>query len=127
MKSSSHEYDLSAASWHKSSYSGASGGNCLEVAQDFPGAATWRKSTFSGGDGGDCLEVAQDFSGAAAWRKSTHSDASGGNCLEVADGLTGIVPVRDSKTPHAPALAFQAATWSAFVTDIKATGQRRPV
>ncbi|MEU7278929.1 DUF397 domain-containing protein [Streptomyces sp. NPDC045431] len=37
--------------WRKSSYSGGSGGDCLEV-------ATWRKSTHSGGDGGNCLEVA---------------------------------------------------------------------
>jgi hypothetical protein len=46
-----YEYDLSTAIWHKSSYSGASGGDCLEV-------ATWRKSTYSGGEGGNCLEVA---------------------------------------------------------------------
>lgn len=26
------EYDLDSATWHKSSYSGGSGGNCLEVA-----------------------------------------------------------------------------------------------
>ncbi|MFG2553227.1 DUF397 domain-containing protein [Streptomyces sp. NPDC048581] len=45
------DYDLSTATWHKSSYSGGSGGDCLEVAR-------WRKSTYSGGDGGDCLEVA---------------------------------------------------------------------
>lgn len=51
MKISSSDYDLSTAMWHKSSYSDASGGNCLEI-------ATWRKSTYSGGDGGDCLEVA---------------------------------------------------------------------
>ncbi|MFM9554014.1 protein of unknown function [Streptomyces sp. cf124] len=25
------EYDLGSATWHKSSYSGGSGGNCLEV------------------------------------------------------------------------------------------------
>ncbi|QNE75805.1 DUF397 domain-containing protein [Streptomyces finlayi] len=50
MKISSVEYDMSTAIWHKSSYSGGEGGNCLEV-------ATWRKSTHSGGDGGDCLEV----------------------------------------------------------------------
>jgi hypothetical protein len=36
--------------WCKSSYSDASGGNCLQVAR-------WRKSTHSGGSGGDCLEV----------------------------------------------------------------------
>ncbi|MGW5233217.1 DUF397 domain-containing protein [Streptomyces nodosus] len=45
------EYDLDAVTWHKSSYSGGSGGNCLEVSR-------WRKSTYSGGSGGDCLEVA---------------------------------------------------------------------
>lgn len=45
------DYDLSAATWHKSSYSGGSGGDCLEVAR-------WRKSTYSGGGGNDCLEVA---------------------------------------------------------------------
>ncbi|MEV5815447.1 DUF397 domain-containing protein [Streptomyces mutabilis] len=39
--------------WYKSSYSGGSGGNCLEVAR-------WRKSSHSAGDGGDCLEVAAD-------------------------------------------------------------------
>ncbi|MFF2365101.1 DUF397 domain-containing protein [Streptomyces sp. NPDC058122] len=30
--SDSPEYALSKATWHKSSYSGASGGDCLEVA-----------------------------------------------------------------------------------------------
>ncbi|MEW1724913.1 DUF397 domain-containing protein [Streptomyces sp. NPDC093109] len=121
MQSSSHEYDLSAATWHKSTYSGGSGGDCLEVARDFPGAATWHKSTYSGGDGGNCLEVARDFPGAASWRKSTYSGASGGNCLEVATGLTGIVPVRDSKTPTSPALVFRAGTWATFVNNVKAT------
>ncbi|MGW3327062.1 DUF397 domain-containing protein [Streptomyces virginiae] len=48
---STPEYDLSAVTWHKSSYSGGSGGDCLEM-------ATWRKSTHSDGTGGDCLEVA---------------------------------------------------------------------
>ncbi len=48
---STPEYDLSAAIWHKSSYSDGTGGDCLEM-------ATWRKSTRSGGDGGNCLEVA---------------------------------------------------------------------
>ncbi|KPI24012.1 protein of unknown function DUF397 [Actinobacteria bacterium OV320] len=51
MEKSTDEYDLTAATWHKSSYSGGEGGNCLEVAR-------WRKSTYSGGDGGNCLEVA---------------------------------------------------------------------
>ncbi|WP_405568655.1 DUF397 domain-containing protein [Streptomyces phaeochromogenes] len=51
MEHSTREYDLSTATWHKSSYSGGEGGNCLEVAR-------WRKSTYSGGSGGNCLEVA---------------------------------------------------------------------
>ncbi|MEJ8649933.1 DUF397 domain-containing protein [Streptomyces sp. MS1.AVA.3] len=82
----SSEYDLSTAQWHKSSYSGGDGGNCLEV---------------------------------ATWRKSTHSDGSGGNCLEVSDDHPGIVPVRDSKDPHGPALAFRAPAWTAFVEGVK--------
>ena len=49
--SSVPDYDLGSAAWHKSSYSGGSGGNCLEVAR-------WRKSTYSGGGGNNCLEVA---------------------------------------------------------------------
>ena len=51
MSNSTPEPDLRTATWHKSSYSGGSGGDCLEIAR-------WRKSTYSGGDGGDCLEVA---------------------------------------------------------------------
>lgn len=30
------EYDLSTAAWHKSSYSGGGGDDCLEVTPDFP-------------------------------------------------------------------------------------------
>ncbi|WP_172388108.1 DUF397 domain-containing protein [Streptomyces sp. MNP-20] len=48
---SNPDYDLSTAVWHKSSYSGGGGNECLEVAR-------WRKSTYSAGDGGNCLEVA---------------------------------------------------------------------
>ncbi|MEU9145290.1 DUF397 domain-containing protein [Streptomyces sp. NPDC048349] len=48
---STPENDLSAAIWHKSSYSDGTGGDCLEM-------ATWRKSTYSDGSGGNCLEVA---------------------------------------------------------------------
>ncbi|MFF4738852.1 DUF397 domain-containing protein [Streptomyces sp. NPDC001262] len=55
----------------------------------------------------------------ASWRKSSHSgigDEKGGNsCLEVADNIPGTVPVRDSKNPHGPALAFPVAAWAAFV------------
>ncbi|MFJ2832798.1 DUF397 domain-containing protein [Streptomyces sp. NPDC087263] len=37
MKRHSPEYDLSTAAWHKSSYSGGDGADCLEVAPNFPG------------------------------------------------------------------------------------------
>lgn len=61
------EYDLSAATWHKSSYSGGDGGECLEM-------ATWRKSTHSDGTGGDCLEVADGHPGIVPVRDSKVPD-----------------------------------------------------
>ncbi|WP_455356372.1 DUF397 domain-containing protein [Streptomyces sp. SYSU K217416] len=88
-----HEYDLSTARWHKSSYSNGEGGECIEVAYDFPGAARWRKSTYSNGEGGDCVEVADDF--------------------------PGVVPVRDSKNPTGPALIISASAWAAFVASVR--------
>lgn len=54
----------------------------------------------------------------ARWRKSTYSNGSGGDCLEVADGVTGVVPVRDSKNPHGPALLIRAEAWAAFVGNV---------
>ncbi|MGA5559578.1 DUF397 domain-containing protein [Streptomyces platensis] len=53
------------------------------------------------------------------WRKSTYSNPDGGACIEVSDDLPALVPVRDSKDPHGPALLFDAATWSSFVTAVK--------
>ncbi len=38
------EYDLSAATWYKSSYSGGTGDNCLEVTQAFPTVVPVRDS-----------------------------------------------------------------------------------
>ncbi len=49
------------------------------------------------------------------WRKSSHSNAQGGDCVEVADGFTGVVPVRDSKNPHRPALVVTDGAWGAFI------------
>ncbi|MFE1379048.1 DUF397 domain-containing protein [Streptomyces sp. NPDC058740] len=80
--------------------------------------ATWFKSSYSDGDGGNCVEVSYEFAG-AAWRKSSYSNGEGGNCLEVLDGIPGIVPVRDSKNPSGPALAVPAAAWSVFVAAVK--------
>ncbi|MDJ0346987.1 DUF397 domain-containing protein [Streptomyces sp. H10-C2] len=42
----------SELAWFKSSYSGAEGGDCIEVALE------WRKSSHSGSEGGQCVEVA---------------------------------------------------------------------
>lgn len=55
----------------------------------------------------------------AAWRKSSYSNGDGGECVEVADGFPGLVPVRDSKTPAGPALAFTAARWTPFVEALR--------
>lgn len=87
----------------------ASNGNDLST-------AVWRKSSYSNGTGGDCVEVAEAFPGAALWRKSSYSNGSGGDCVEVADGLVGIVPVRDSKVPHGPVLTVTAPAWTSFVS-----------
>ncbi|WP_336054822.1 DUF397 domain-containing protein [Streptomyces sp. CA2R101] len=38
--------------WFKSSYSGSSGDDCVEV------ALSWYKSSYSGGDGDSCVEIA---------------------------------------------------------------------
>ncbi|MET7873715.1 DUF397 domain-containing protein [Streptomyces cyaneofuscatus] len=56
---------------------------------------------------------------AATWRKSSYSNQDGGACLEVADDFAPVVPVRDSKNPHGPALTFAAADWSSFVAAVK--------
>ncbi|MGX1513885.1 DUF397 domain-containing protein [Streptomyces tendae] len=43
------EYDLTDARWTKSSYSNGEGGDCLEVAQDFPGVIPVRDSKVADG------------------------------------------------------------------------------
>ncbi|MER0243869.1 DUF397 domain-containing protein [Streptomyces sp. HSW2009] len=55
------------------------------------------------------------------WTKSSYSD-NGGQCVEVAANLAthGIVPVRDSKDPQGPTLAFGTTAWTAFVAGVKA-------
>ncbi|PSJ29595.1 DUF397 domain-containing protein [Streptosporangium nondiastaticum] len=52
----------------------------------------------------------------AVWAKSSYSGNGGDNCLEWAPSASpDIVPVRDSKTPGGPVLAFSPAAWAAFV------------
>ncbi|WP_155058081.1 DUF397 domain-containing protein [Streptomyces blattellae] len=55
----------------------------------------------------------------SGWRKSTYSGSEAGSCLEVLDDHLSGVPVRDSKSPHGPALVFPAPGWSSFVTALK--------
>ncbi|MER7026708.1 MULTISPECIES: DUF397 domain-containing protein [Streptomyces] len=60
------------------------------------------------------------------WFKSSYS-GNGGECIEVAANLVatrGIVPVRDSKAPHGPALSIPATAFASFVAGIK-TGEFR--
>ncbi|GLV77882.1 DUF397 domain-containing protein [Streptomyces hygroscopicus] len=55
------------------------------------------------------------------WFKSSYSD-NGGQCVEVAANLVasrGVVPVRDSKDPHGPALLFEPTAWSSFVSAVR--------
>ncbi|WP_307825966.1 DUF397 domain-containing protein [Streptomyces sp. MBT33] len=45
--------------------------------------------------------------------------------MEVADGFQeAVVPVRDSKVPHGPTLCFEAASWVAFIGELKVGGHR---
>lgn len=76
----------------------------------------WRKSSYSGSTGGDCVECT--VTGGAAWRKSSYSGTSGGECVEVADGCTASVPVRDSKNPGGPVLVIGADAWRGFVAGL---------
>ncbi|MFI9359193.1 DUF397 domain-containing protein [Streptomyces lydicus] len=55
----------------------------------------------------------------ATWRKSSYSNPDGGACIEVSDDSPALVPVRDSKNPHGPALVFPAAAWASFVGAVK--------
>ncbi|MGW2638678.1 DUF397 domain-containing protein [Streptomyces sp. NPDC001348] len=81
--------------------------------------ALWLRSSYSNGDGGECVEVASDFPGAALWRKSGYSNGDGGDCLEVADHIPGLVPVRDSKVLQGPAIVISGAAWAPFVASLK--------
>ncbi|GAA1243819.1 DUF397 domain-containing protein [Kitasatospora nipponensis] len=53
-----------------------------------------------------------------SWRKSSYS-SDGGDCIEVASGLPDLAPVRDSKNPHGPALAFTTTAFTDFLTALK--------
>ncbi|MFD8512818.1 DUF397 domain-containing protein [Streptomyces antimycoticus] len=55
------------------------------------------------------------------WFASSYSN-NGGQCIEIAANLVasrGVVPVRDSKDPHGPALMFEPTAWSSFVSAVQ--------
>ncbi|MFI6699585.1 DUF397 domain-containing protein [Streptomyces sp. NPDC050509] len=59
--------------------------------------------------------------GTPRWFTSSYSE-HGGACVEVAINLVashGVVPVRDSKNPNGPQLAFPAAPFAFFVASIR--------
>ncbi|MEV6951206.1 DUF397 domain-containing protein [Streptomyces sp. NPDC051183] len=106
--------DLKGAQWRKSSYSGDTGGNCVECAP--LGGATWRKSSYSGNTGGDCIECAP--LGGAAWRKSSYSSDTGGECVEIA-AQPCVVAVRDSKNPDGPVFTVGPVAFATFVGSVR--------
>jgi Domain of unknown function (DUF397) len=63
--------------------------------------------------------VILDASTLSGWRKSSYSGAEAGSCVEILDNHPSGIPVRDSKTPHGPAVVFPPADWSSFVTALK--------
>lgn len=81
---------------------------------------TWRKSSYSGDTGGQCVECAPLDT--ATWRKSSHSGDTGGDCVEVAD-LTPHIAVRDSKNPAGGTVTVGAGAFSVFVRAV-AGGRR---
>jgi hypothetical protein len=76
----------------------------------------WRKSSYSGANGGACVEVASAQRSLGGWRKSSYSGANGGSCVEVAsaDG----VMVRDTTDRDGAILEFPARAWMAFVARV---------
>lgn len=80
--------------------------------------AYWHRSSYSNQAGGDCVEVAGLDLNHVTWRKSSHSNQEGGNCVEVGN-MARVIPVRDSKYPDGPVLVFAAASWTAFVRELK--------
>ncbi|WP_335940588.1 DUF397 domain-containing protein [Streptomyces sp. PTD5-9] len=89
------------------------------VVRDASSLPAWRKSSYSGASGGSCLEVSEAF---AVWRKSSYSGGSSGDCLEVNDACAACVPVRDSKNPQGPAVVFSASAWTPFVAAVRGDG-----
>ncbi|MCM2391950.1 DUF397 domain-containing protein [Streptomyces albipurpureus] len=77
-----------------------------------PTSALWRKSSYSGTTGGNCVECAP--LGSASWQKSSHSGATQSQCVEVAAQPCRIA-VRDSKDPARGSFTVAPAAFAVFV------------
>ncbi|MEU6212495.1 DUF397 domain-containing protein [Streptomyces sp. NPDC047023] len=86
----------------------------MDTIQKLTGAR-WRKSSYSGTTGGECVECAPI--GALAWRKASYSGDTGGQCVEVA-AQPCLVAVRDSKVPGGPVFTVGPAAFAAFVRSV---------
>ncbi|MFD9685769.1 DUF397 domain-containing protein [Kitasatospora sp. NPDC059088] len=60
-----------------------------------------------------------EVGGRADWFTSSYG-SNGGQCVEVSGSMPGLVPVRDSKDPQGPRLAFPADAWRSFLTAVRA-------
>lgn len=83
----------------------------MDTIQNLTGVR-WRKSSYSGDTGGQCVECAP--LGAAAWRKASYSGDTGGDCVEVGAQPCRIA-VRDSKNPTGPAFTVSPTAFATFV------------
>ncbi|MCX5125510.1 DUF397 domain-containing protein [Streptomyces sp. NBC_00193] len=86
----------------------------MDSIQDLTGAR-WRKSSYSGDTGGECVECTP--LGAVAWRKASYSSDTGGCCVEIATQPCQIA-VRDSKNPDGPAFTVAPAAFAEFVRSL---------
>ncbi|WP_030688946.1 DUF397 domain-containing protein [Streptomyces sp. NRRL B-1347] len=75
--------------------------------------ARWRKSSYTGSTGGECVECAP-LNG-AAWRKSSYSADTGGECVEVAELPSPHIAIRDSKRPDGARVTVSAGAFTALV------------
>jgi hypothetical protein len=53
----------------------------------------------------------------AVWRASSYSGGQG-NCVEIADNVPALIPVRDSKRPAGPVIAFAPHAWHTFISHL---------
>lgn len=94
----------------------------MGTGQDLTGAH-WRKSSYSGSSGGDCIECTP-LNG-TTWRKSSYSGTNGGDCIEFAQApCSGDIAIRDSKNPEGPTFTVKAAAFGHFV-DATVSGDLR--